>query len=121
MLVTARPSLANGLLLGLSWVATIVGEGDSGPRYLVEDLMVRDTRTLGLQDFKYVLRKLVGLHLCTGDAPKFLHLPDSSFRCMMFTCLTPRHIMEMANVKQTLTAGKVILAAGAWLGAAYIE
>lgn len=45
--MTARPTLADGLLL-LAWLV-IIGEGDSGPGHLVENLMVCDTRALGLQ------------------------------------------------------------------------
>ena len=50
--MTARPSLANGLLLRLTWLAAVVGEGDSGPRHLVENLMVCDSLALSLQDCK---------------------------------------------------------------------
>lgn len=50
MLVTARPTLATGLLLWLTCVTAVVGEGDSGPRNFVKDLMICDACALGLQD-----------------------------------------------------------------------
>lgn len=52
VLMTARPGLAKGLPLRLMWLAAVVGEGESGPRHLVENLMVCDALALGLQDSK---------------------------------------------------------------------
>lgn len=57
VLVAAGPTLANGqlvllLLLPLLMWRVVVGEGDSGPRNLVENLMICNTLALGLQDCK---------------------------------------------------------------------
>lgn len=71
MRVTARPALANGLLLRLTSLAPVVGKGNSGPRNLVEYLMVRNTRALGLQNCKNVrmYSSLLDRKLLTHDKP----------------------------------------------------
>lgn len=99
VLVTACPHLANGLPLGFKWLAVVVGQSDSSPRHLVENLMVCDARTLGLQDSKNVIL----FRLESADLLHSLH--QTPGEVLVFTRQTTHKPSATAHVKRTPTTG----------------